>query len=306
MFGFVLHLIKIMPISDGLIQAIDPLTIGLAVGGVKALAGGIQALTAGKKRPEPQYQIPQEVFQATQMAQEMAKTGMPEASRMQALQGAQQSALFGMRAAQDRRGGLASIGNIQAGLDRSNLAVAAQDAAMRQQNQRFAQQALMTQAQYRDKAFANQWQSWMNKEQQRRANVGAGLQNIMGGIDFVGSMAAIGALGGAGKTPTTNTTTSTQLGRGIAGGPSISDYLATSPFNTPQQSVSNYTQPTYDTNLNSYMPGTYGALMGTPGVSSALMSSPRIQSSPSVPQPSYGFTPSQALSRSIFQSLITR
>jgi hypothetical protein len=202
MLGFILHLIKIMPISDGLIQAIDPLTIGLIMGGVKAAAGGIQALSAGRKQAEPKYEIPQEVFQATQRAQEMAQTGMPEASRMQALQGAQQSAVFGMRAAQDRRGGLASIGNIQAGMDRANLAVAAQDASMRLQNQRFAQQALMTQAQYRDKAFANQWQSWMNKEQQRRALIGAGMQNIMGGLDLAGSIYAMGSGTGTTKTKT--------------------------------------------------------------------------------------------------------
>ena len=234
--------------------------------GAKALTGLGQMLFSGRKQAEPKYEIPQEVFRATQMAQEMAQTGMPEASRMQALQGAQQSALFGMRAAQDRRGGLASIGNIQAGLDRSNLAVAAQDASMRLQNQRFAQQALMTQAQYRDKAFANQWQSWMNREQQRRANVGAGIQNIMGGIDLAGSMAVMGALDGGGGTPTTKTTPTAQTGRGIAGGPSISDYLATSPFNTSQRAASSYSQPSYNTSLNSYMPGSYGALMGTPGI----------------------------------------
>jgi hypothetical protein len=125
-------------------------------------------LFSGRKQAEPKYEIPQEVFRATQMAQEMAQTGMPEASRMMALQGAQQSALFGMRAAQDRRGGLMSIGNIQAGLDRSNLSIAAQDASMRQQNQRFAQQALMTQAQYKDKAFANQYlYEGMRKQESR-------------------------------------------------------------------------------------------------------------------------------------------
>ena len=264
MLGFILHLIKIMPISDGLIQAIDPLTIGLILGGVKAAAGGIQALSAGKKQEEPKYEIPKEVFQSTQMAQEMAQTGMPEASRMMALQGAQQSALFGMRAAQDRRGGLASLGNIQAGLDRSSLSVAAQDAAMRQQNMIRAQQALMTQAQFRDKAFANQWQSWMNKEQQRRANVGAGLQNIMGGLDMAGSVMAMGALGKTPGTQTLPTTTTTQIGRGIAGGPSISDYLSTSPFNTSARAVSSPATTIYNTSLNSYMPGTYGALMGTP------------------------------------------
>jgi hypothetical protein len=212
MLGFILHLIKIMPISDGMYYA-EPLSAlaiaGLAMGGAKTLGGLGQMIFSGRKQAEPKYETPQEVFRATQMAQEMAQTGMPEASRMQALQGAQQSALFGMRSAQDRRGGLASIGNIQAGLDRSNLAVAAQDAAMRQQNQRFAQQALMTQAQYRDKAFANQFQSYMNKEQQRRANLGAGMQNVFGGLDFAGSMAAMGLLGSGGTT--TNTFGGTDL-----------------------------------------------------------------------------------------------
>lgn len=200
----------IFPEHNGIIYGVlDPLTIGLIMGGVKAAAGGIQGLTAGKKQAEPKYEIPQEVFQATKQAQEMAQTGMPEASRMMALQGAQQSAVFGMRGAQDRRGGLASIGNIQAGMDRASLSVAAQDAATRLQNQRFAQQALMTQAQYRDKAFANQWQSWMNREQQRRANVGAAKLNMFGGLDMAGSMLAMGALGGGTNTTTTTTNTST-------------------------------------------------------------------------------------------------
>ena len=273
MLGFVLHLIKIMPISDGLIQAIDPLTIGLIMGGVKAAAGGIQALSAGRKQAEPKYEIPQEVFRATQMAQEMAQTGMPEASRMQALQGAQQSALFGMRAAQDRRGGLASIGNIQAGLDRSNLAVAAQDASMRLQNQRFAQQALMTQAQYRDKAFANQWQSWMNKEQQRRANIGAGLQNIMGGIDLAGSMAVMGALDGGGGT------------KPFGGTELIS---ATSGLSGQRNNISGM-----------------NAIMGA-GIRPTGMPGSQLSSTSNVAQPSYGLTSDQMLSRSIFQSLITR
>ena len=219
MLGFILHLIKIMPISDGMYYA-EPLSAlaiaGLSMGVAKTLGGLGQMIFSGRKQAEPKYEIPQEVFRATQMAQEMAQTGMPEASRMQALQGAQQSALFGMRSAQDRRGGLASIGNIQAGLDRSNLAVAAQDAAMRQQNQRFAQQALMTQAQYRDKAFANQFQSYMNKEQQRRANLGAGMQNVFGGLDFAGSMAAMGLLG-SGSAPGVGGSTYNPLSQFLSG-----------------------------------------------------------------------------------------
>jgi hypothetical protein len=276
MLGFILHLIKIMPISDGLIQAIDPLTIGLAIGGVKALAGGIQALTAGPKQAEPKYEIPKEVFQATDIARQMAQTGMPEASRMQALQGAQQSALFGMRAAQDRRGGLASIGNIQAGLDRSALSVAAQDASMRQQNQMNYQRALLNQAGEQKLKFQTEHSSYLNREQQRRAIIGAGLQNVMGGLDFAGSMAAMGALG-SGKIPGSQTLPkTTQTGTGIAGGPSISSYLSTSPFNISAAAISTPVTQSYNTSLNSYMPGSYGALMGTPSRNpfSAFLSTP--------------------------------
>ena len=220
MLVYIIHLLKIMPISDGLIHSIiDPLTIGLAIGGVKALAGGIQALTAGKKRPEPKYEIPKEVFQATDLARQMSQEGMAEPSRMMALQGAQQSALFGMRAAQDRRGGLASIGNIQAGLDRSALSVAAQDAAARQQNQLNYQRALLNQAGEQKLKFQTEHASWMNAEQRRRANIGAGLQNIMGGIDFAGSMAAMGAFSGKGG-----------LGTGVAPGFGGSTYNPISKF----------------------------------------------------------------------------
>jgi ribonuclease D len=149
MLGFILHLIKIMPISDGMFQSVvDPLTIGLAIGGVKALAGGIQALTAGPKQAEPKYEIPKEVFQATDIARQMAQTGMPEASRMMAMQAAQQAALFRQRAAGQSRTGQANVASSESLLSRDLINIAAQDASMRQQNLRFSQQPLMTQAQY--------------------------------------------------------------------------------------------------------------------------------------------------------------
>jgi hypothetical protein len=216
------------------------LAIAGIAGGAKALAGIGQMLFAPKKQEEPKYEIPKEVFEVTRRAEEMAQTGMPEASRMMALQGAQQAATFGLRGAQDRRGGLAAIGNIQAQMDRSALSVAAQDAAMRQQNQRFAQQALMTQAQYRDKAFANQWQSWMNKEQQRRALIGAGMQNIMGGLDMFGSIMAMSGLGG--------TTTPKDV--------NLERTLTRVAANTPSQAVRFAKAPTFDTaSLPNTLPG---------------------------------------------------
>jgi hypothetical protein len=159
-------------------------------GGAKALLGAGQMLFAPKKQKEPVYEIPKEVGEAVTLGRSMGSEGMAEAQRMSAVQNIQQSAVMGMRGAQDRRSGLAAIGNIQAQQDRSALSIMAQDAAMRQQNQRFMYSALMAGAEAKNREFSNRWQSWMNKEQQRRALIGAGIQNIGGAADLVvaGSM----------------------------------------------------------------------------------------------------------------------
>lgn len=264
MFGFILHLIKIMPISDGLIQAIDPLTIGLAIGGVKALAGGIQALTAGPKVEQEKYKIPDEYKQAFQQSMELSRQGMDETSKQAAMQAAQQAALFRQRAAGQSRLGLANFASSESLLSRDLINIAAQDAAIRQRNRLIGIQALENLGRRKDIEFQTESQRRQNLELQRRARVGAGLQNIMGGLDIAGSIAAMGALGKTPGTQTLPTTTTTQIGRGIAGGPSISDYLSTSPFNTSARAVSTPATTIYNTSLNSYMPGTYGALMGTP------------------------------------------
>lgn len=169
-----------------------PLTAlgALAIGaGTKALTGIGQLLFSGKKQPEPKYEIPTKQFEAENLARGMAAEGMPASQYNAALQNIQLSAVqAGRTAALAGRGAmLGNIGNIQAGQDRSVLGLAAQDAAARTQNQRFLYSALMAGAQYQDKAFANQFQSWMNKEQQRRALIGAGIQNVAGAGDtFLG------------------------------------------------------------------------------------------------------------------------
>lgn len=198
-------------------MALPALAILGIASGAKALLGAGQAIAAGRRKEEPKYEIPKEVGQAIGLAQGMAQEGMPEAQRMAALQNIQQSAVMGMRGAQDRRGGLASIGNVQAQQDRSVLSLAAQDAAARQQNQRFLYSALMAGAQYQDKAFANRWQSWMNREQQRRALIGAGIQNIGGAVDtFTGGMMQLNYMnaltGGAGGSTASSTIRPVGLG----------------------------------------------------------------------------------------------
>lgn len=183
-----------------------PALLGPAIQGglglVQSIVGGIGMARQAKR--EPKYEIPKEVGEAVSLARGMAAEGMPAAQRTQAMQDIQQSAMMGMSAAQTRRGGLQSAQNIQAGMDRSALNLAAQDAAMRQQNQRFMYSALMAGASYADKAFANRWQSWSNRMQQSRSLLGAGLQNI-GGV--ANALTMVGTNG-------TDTTTDLLGGRG--------------------------------------------------------------------------------------------
>lgn len=162
----------------------------LAIGtGVKALTGIGQMLFSGKKQKEPKYEIPKEVGEAVGLARGMAAEGMPAQQYYDTLQNIQQSSVLAGRniASLGRGSALAGQGNIQAQQSKSVLSLGAQDAAARMQNQRFLYSALMAGAQYQDKAFANQFQSYMNKEQQRRALIGAGIQNIAGAGDtFLG------------------------------------------------------------------------------------------------------------------------
>lgn len=276
-------------------MALTALGIAGIGAGVQALTGLGQALFAGKKKKEPKYEIPKEVFEATEIARGMAATGMPEASRMQALQGAQQSALFASRnlANLGRGAALSGVGNVQAQLDRSNIAVAAQDASMRQQNMLNYQRALLNQAGEQKLKFQTEHASWMNKEQQRRANIGAGLQNIMRGVDTFGSIAMMSALGGGGLTTGRRSALGgTDLFPVESGITRAQDALSgmsavTAGINSPgsipgsQLSPRYAYRPTFGAgNLPSTMPG--GQFMGgasLPGISNYLSTSPAMFSS---------------------------
>lgn len=216
MLGFILHLVKIMPISHDLIYSnIDALALigagtQIATGGIPGLFKGITGLATsafGKKAKDlPQYKIPEAAIKASEenlrFAGEIERMGLPESTKRDAEQRAQQAAIFGMRAAGDIRSRQALVGNVQAGLDRTNLNLTLQDADRRQRNMMLGNQArisgLLTRAQYEDKAFANQWQSAANELQQERARIGAIEQNAARNIDTASAIALSFAGGGFG------------------------------------------------------------------------------------------------------------
>lgn len=180
MLGFILHLIKIMPISDVMYYAepISALALAGIGAGIQALTGIGQLFAAGPRKKAPEFKVSPFEEQSLELSREMAQTGMPVASEMMAAQKAQQAALFGMKVAQDRRGGLAAIGNIQAGLDRTSLQIAAQDALMRQQRFSNYETALLRRAQTDYRAFQNQAQQYANEEMRRASMAGAGIANF--------------------------------------------------------------------------------------------------------------------------------
>lgn len=171
--------------------------------GVQALTGIGQILFAGPKKKAPEFKVSPFEEQALDISRQQSLQGMQEPSKVMAQQSAQQAALFGLRAAQERRGGLAILGNLQAGLDRTNLQIAAQDATIRQQNIRNYEFALRQRAQTDYRAFQNIAQQYANEEMRRASMVGAGIANFGKAGSMFGQAAMMSLYGDKKDTTTT-------------------------------------------------------------------------------------------------------
>jgi hypothetical protein len=165
-----------------------------------------------------------------------------------------------------------SIGSSQALLGRNYIDIAGRDAEIRRQNFMQTQNTLSEMDRAINLKYQTDYMRYQNAEQRRRANIGAGMQNIMGGLDMAGSMLAMGALSGGNNTNTFGRTDLTPATSGLS----------------PQR------------NTLSGM----SALMGNSTM--PAMPGSQLRSPSNIPQPNYGLTSDQMLSRSIFQSLITR
>jgi hypothetical protein len=204
MFGFILHFIKIMPISDGMYYSIAPL-LALGIGaGAQALFGGIQAIGGARKRKELEanpykFTIPEQAKQLLELRQ-AGLTGMPRQALEFERQNIERSSVMAQRAAADRRGGLATVGTTMAQRDLSLAALGARNANIAQQNINAYAGALMNMQQMKLMEEQSKGQQYANEMQMARAREGAGYQNIMRGLDLFGSAAAMGLLG-SGKAP---------------------------------------------------------------------------------------------------------
>jgi hypothetical protein len=162
------------------------MAIPLLLAGAQAAVGIGQSISGYQKLKNltrPEYQIPAEIEQNMSEAELMSYYGMPDAQKqsyMQNIQRAGQQALSGIA---DRKGGLGMVSAVQQQQQDSYMNLLSADVQQRMQNIQAAQQARQVMAQYKDKAFQmNEMEPYTQDYNEAQAQIGAGMQNIMGGL----------------------------------------------------------------------------------------------------------------------------
>jgi len=175
-----------------------------ASGLISGITGLFQKHKANKllsRLNRPQYTIPNEVMQNQKQAELNARQGLPSEQYQQGMQNIARQQNTALQRASDRRGGLLAVaGTQQMGNDASlNLDVANANARLKNQNTLYGINNQV--AGYKDKAFQiNQMQPYEQDRSYALGLLGAGNQNLTGGIDKLASGALMGIGGGRGGT----------------------------------------------------------------------------------------------------------
>lgn len=178
--------------------------------GIGAVAGGLISGITGlfqkkkankllKSLQRPQYVIPNEVLQNQKQAELNSRQGLPSEQYNQGMQNIARQQNTALQRASDRRGGLLAVaGTQQLGNDASlNLDIANANARLKNQNTLYGINNQV--AGYRDKAFQiNQMQPYQQNYNYAMGLLGAGNQNLVGGIDKIASGGLMAARGGSG------------------------------------------------------------------------------------------------------------
>jgi hypothetical protein len=183
----------------------------LAGGLIGGISGFFQRRKAKKLLREageqPMYQIPQEILNNQKMAELAANEGLPSQQYNNAMKNIQRSQANALSGALDRRSALMALPKIQQQSNDAYSNLDASDAAARMQNQRALYGIGAQTAQYRDKEFqVNKMQPWERKFNYAQQLLGAGNQNMVGGIEKLigGGLGLIGSgglsIGGGGNT----------------------------------------------------------------------------------------------------------
>lgn len=163
-------------------------------------ATGVAQLIKGKKLAQenvrPGYDIPDEIRQNLSQAQMQALEGLPAEVKNQYMQNLQRSAQFGLSAMSSRKAGLAGLSSLVQNQNDAYSNLMAQDAQAQQANLQELMNQRSNMAAYQDKRFGlNQLDPYNQKAEAAQAMKGAGLQNIMGGLQSATDLGLGGNLG---------------------------------------------------------------------------------------------------------------
>ena len=136
---------------------------------------------------EPTYQIPSEIAKNMSEAEIRSYQGLPDEQKAAFLDNQQRASQTALRSSSDRRGGLGMISQIQANQDRSSLGLLQQDVTARDNNILRAQQARTVMASYKEKRFEHDYNEYSTDLDYARAQLGAGMQNVSGGLTTAAS-----------------------------------------------------------------------------------------------------------------------
>jgi hypothetical protein len=182
-----------------------PLLIAAGIGAASSAFGAYQGYKQKKEGEKalagltaPTYEIPEEIKQNLSDAEAMEVEGLTASEKKAFVQNIERSQQSALKAQADRKGGLLGIqGSMQAESDAySNLT--SMDASARKQSELEKQarvsQARQAMASAKDRELAFREGRYQEDLASGQAMVGAGQQNIMQGIQGIGS-AAIGFMG---------------------------------------------------------------------------------------------------------------
>lgn len=198
-----------------------PLTVGAVVAGVggigKLFSGLSQNSNANKLKNSlvrPTYNIQDQYYTNQNLAEQQAEGGLSEASKSYYGGQADRGLTAGINATLAGGGDVNSIGNLYDKYNQGNMAIAAKDSELQNDNIRYLIDRNKDLASEETKAWAlNKYEPYKDQAQAATAEKNAAQQNIWGGIGQIGSAITAGF-----TPPNPNTVSST-------GGPNPSNVL---------------------------------------------------------------------------------
>ena len=178
--------------------------ISAGIKGVTGLAQYLKGRKIAKENVRPEYEIPLEMRNKMTSAQLMSFRGLPEEQKQQFLTNMQRSSSNSLSNISSRRGGLAGVGALAQTESDALSGMMSMDAQQRMSNIQNLGNVQSEMAGFQDKAFGlNKLNPYMENAEAAQAMKGAGLQNMMGGldsaVDIIGQNEYIKSLGAGNK-----------------------------------------------------------------------------------------------------------